>query len=75
MLHHLENPSFAFSFMHHFLKDVLQNDLTLDIVCEVLVEERELQQQVKNWHNLSITPVVGSVSCYVVIFTAPLEYS
>ncbi|XP_022093167.1 uncharacterized protein LOC110980621 [Acanthaster planci] len=48
LLHHLQNPSFAVSFMHHFLKDALQNDLILDIACEVLVEER--QQVVQAGH-------------------------
>ncbi|XP_038065956.1 uncharacterized protein LOC119736036 isoform X2 [Patiria miniata] len=45
LLQHLQNPSFALSFMHHFLKDALQNDLILDVACEVLVEERSLKQQ------------------------------
>ncbi|XP_071806901.1 uncharacterized protein [Asterias amurensis] len=40
MLHYLQHPTSAGIFMHHFLKDLLQHDIILDVVCEVLVEAR-----------------------------------
>ena len=47
MLQALDDRKFANSFMEYFLQDFLEHEMVLDVVCQVLVEQREKASIIK----------------------------
>ena len=53
MLSGLDDSGFARDFTDYFIKDFLQHEMVLDVVCQVLVEEREKVSVIKGLNEIT----------------------